>query len=268
MAFKPNATLKNVLITGYPGVGKTTCVRKVVQALNDKQNNYSSIIALNGFYSLERRQKSQSAGAYRIGFDVISVVDETSGILARTEQELPSAVYNKYTMGQSTFHHVGKYIVDLEGFERFVLPLLQSKHNNGGSNKQAIFVIDEIGKMELFSRPFQNYTQRLLDDPSVIVIATVPNKHNIAFVDRVKQRPDAKLFTLTQNNRDLTTKYITHCVFEIIDTKMSQIKSGAPHDKGQRNRNEYDDDSKSAVKSTNYYNAAQSKTYRKKGGNK
>eukprot|EP01083_Nonionella_stella_P262409 892334_1 len=92
MAFKP--TLKNILITGSPGVGKTTCIRHIVDALTDKNNRYSSIVNINGFYSIERRKTPQHSysnysRSVRIGFDIVSVVDGTSNILARTEQELP-----------------------------------------------------------------------------------------------------------------------------------------------------------------------------------
>merc|ERR1712129_442843 len=90
---------------------------------------------------------------------------------------------------KSAFRVCGKYVMDLEGFERFTLPLLrQNKHRNAKRQKQCVFVIDEIGKMELFSKRFAELVDRLLNARDILVIATVPSKHRIAFVERVKRR--------------------------------------------------------------------------------
>ena len=132
----------------------------------------------------------------RIGFDIININDGSKNMLARIESELPHHVYNKYKMGHSSsFRHVGKYIVDLDGFEKFVLPLFKiKKSNNNGYNK---YFNRRIGKMELFSKQFQNAVKQIINDESLIVIATVPNKNNINFVEQLK-KGDSKLFTLTK----------------------------------------------------------------------
>ena len=91
MALKP--TLKNVLITGSPGVGKTTCVQRIIEALRDKSSRYSSIVRINGFISQElRRNFGPNSRSARIGFDIISVVNGSSCILARTEPNMPPSL--------------------------------------------------------------------------------------------------------------------------------------------------------------------------------
>ena len=258
MAFKPS--IKNVLITGSPGVGKTTCIRHIVDALSDKNNRYSSMINLNGFYSLERRKSSQSgySKSYRIGFDIISVVDGSSNMLARTEQELPRHIYDKYKMGSSVFKHVSKYIMDVINFEKFTLPLLSVK-SGSQNHKQIVFIIDEIGKMELFSHQFQKYVESHINNSEIIVIATVPLKHSIPFVEKLKRRKDSKLYELTRNNRNASTMHITKCVFELID---SRAKNKTQH---QHNTEEAkDNDNNDKNHNPSYYNPNQHKSYRKK----
>lgn len=274
MAFKP--TIKNVLITGSPGVGKTTAVLHIIDAVRDKNNRYASVVDVKGFYSLERRKNSYSNHSnYRIGFDIISVVDGTSSILARTEQEFPQNIYNQYNNkfnkykngSSSSLRYVGKYIVDVIGFEKYALPLLQkSKSQN---DKQTIFIIDEIGKMELFSVEFEKCVERIVNDPSFIVIATVPSKHNIGFVEKLKRRKDTKLYTLTPNNRNIHTTYITKCVFQLIDARTSMIKNNFDNDqyynesKQNWNNNDTSNDN-NTDKKEKYYNYNQNKSYRKK----
>ena len=216
MAFKPPSSSKNVkninnlLITGYPGVGKTTCCKHLIDAIRDSHNKYASICSVQGFYSQENRKNYS-----RIGFDIVNINDGSKHMLARIESELPNHIYNKYKMDKSSFRHVGKYVVDLNGFEKFVLPLFKVQ---GSKDTVSIFVIDEIGKMELFSKQFENLVKQSMNNESMIVIATVPIKH-INFVEKLKQRQDSKLFTLTRNNRNLTTTYITKYLFDLIDAK-------------------------------------------------
>eukprot|EP01084_Bolivina_argentea_P116606 207156_1 len=113
------------------------------------------------------------------------------------------------------------------------------------NQKQKIFIIDEIGKMELFSKQFAKCVDSIINNPSFIVIATVPNKHNIGFVERLKRRHDSKLYTLTRNNRSSSTAHITKCVFELIDSKCTK------DDEDQNKANDNDQHSKK------YYNSNQ-----------
>jgi nucleoside-triphosphatase len=70
-----------------------------------------------------------------------------------------------------------------------------------GTDRQAdVFIIDEIGKMECFSRKFVEATTSLLDSDQ-LVIATVARKGG-GFIGRVKQRPDVEIWDVTRDNRD------------------------------------------------------------------
>lgn len=93
---------------------------------------------------------------------------------------------------------VGKYAVDVAGFEALALPELQP------SPTVRLFVVDEVGRMELFSRAFFPAVQALLD-AAPMVLGTVPAARPgraVPEAEAVKQRPDVTVLSLTRENRD------------------------------------------------------------------
>jgi nucleoside-triphosphatase len=63
-----------------------------------------------------------------------------------------------------------------------------------------LIVIDEIGRMECTSGRFRRAVEDALDAP-VNVLATLGIGH-LPFFQAVRERPDVKLITLTERNRD------------------------------------------------------------------
>ena len=61
-----------------------------------------------------------------------------------------------------------------------------------------VIVIDEIGKMELFSRSFMQTVKDILKHPKTTVFATVPLKAN-PFVEEIKNRDDVQMYTVSYN---------------------------------------------------------------------
>jgi len=59
-----------------------------------------------------------------------------------------------------------------------------------------IIVVDEIGKMELFSSEFEQAVSQLLSHTSVTLLGTIPQKRAIAvkFADKVRSSPTVHLF--------------------------------------------------------------------------
>lgn len=161
------STPKNILITGLPGSGKTTLIQK----LADELREYAPV----GFFTEEIRKQ----GA-RKGFKLTSLDRKESGVLAHVNIEGP--------------HRVGKYGVDLEGFEKFLGKL----HLLDSSPRLVIF--DEIGKMECLSEKFRGLVASLLDAP-IPVIATIALKAG-GFIDEVKHRQDVNIFELSERNRE------------------------------------------------------------------
>ena len=154
------------LITGKPGVGKTTLVQKIIEQMQS--------VNTAGFYTAEIRSK----GA-RLGFELHGLNGKCRTL---AHVDIPSG------------HRVGKYRVDTGGFEEFLetLDLLNPDVD--------LIVIDEIGKMELFSNRFRSLVCDALNSDKQ-VLASVPIKGN-AFIREIKQRSDIHLFEMTHGNRD------------------------------------------------------------------
>uniref|UniRef100_T1IV54 AAA+ ATPase domain-containing protein n=1 Tax=Strigamia maritima TaxID=126957 RepID=T1IV54_STRMM len=156
-----------ILITGPPGIGKTTLITKVSKELSRRH------IPTVGFFTEEVRQNGQ-----RTGFDIVSI-----------------KTYNDS-------HRVGKYSVDLKSFEAIAIPNLKPVK----SCKDAVVVIDEIGKMELFSKSFEHTVLELFsNDNQQFILATIPIAKNkpLPLVDTLRSRSDIKLIdVVSRENRN------------------------------------------------------------------
>ena len=157
---------KNLLITALPGVGKTTLIKNLAEALKP--------LHPVGFLTAEIRE-----GGIRKGFELISL-DGRKGLLSHTDIQSP--------------HRVGKYKVDIKGFEDFLdSPSIRNLSTS-------LVLIDEIGKMECLSDRFKTWLQNCLDSEKW-VIATIALKGS-GFIEAVKKRQDVRLFEMEQRNRD------------------------------------------------------------------
>ncbi|XVF16028.1 hypothetical protein REPUB_Repub09cG0206300 [Reevesia pubescens] len=176
---------KCFLLTGPPGVGKTTLIMRIYETLKLSNPN----LKLQGFYSQEVRQ-----GGFRVGFEVVTL-DGRRGRLATSILPSPEA------------HHwpaVGKYKVDVTSFESVALPELKIREDTD------LFIIDEIGKMELYSSYFFPAILNILQF-NIPLLATVPIPKfgkDIPAVVRLKNHPGATIFTLDQSNRDAMKEQI------------------------------------------------------------
>jgi nucleoside-triphosphatase len=164
--------INHILITGLPGSGKTTLFRRLVDDLQH----------LNpvGFYTAEIRQDRS-----RKGFRLFSL-DGRSGTLAHVDLR--------------TGYRVGKYGVDVNGFEAFLKKLPFSTVQAG------LVMIDEIGKMECLSERFTKIIRAVFDSDSRLV-ATIALKGG-GLIAQLKRRPDVMLFELTHQNQDKLFKQI------------------------------------------------------------
>ena len=157
---------KNILITGLPGVGKTTLIKRIFEALKH--------LHPVGFYTAEIREEGM-----RRGFELISL-EGRKGILSHIDIKSP--------------YRVGKYKVDIKSFEdfldqiKFFVPAID------------LIIIDEIGKMECYSDKFKQLLKEILDSEKW-VIATMAHKGS-GLIAEVKKRNDIKLLEMTSKNGD------------------------------------------------------------------
>lgn len=182
---------RHVFLTGPPGVGKTTLIQKASEVLK------SSGVPVDGFYTQEVRQ-----GGRRIGFDVVTL-SGLRGPLSRVGAGPPPGTREC---------RVGQYVVDLTSFEQLALPVLNA--GGGGSPGPSVCVIDEVGKMELFSQPFAQAVRQTLAAPGTVVLGTipVPKGKPLAFVEEIRSRADVQVFSVTKENRNHLLPDIVRCV--------------------------------------------------------
>jgi nucleoside-triphosphatase len=90
---------------------------------------------------------------------------------------------------------VGKYSIRVETFEKLVLLQLDPI-----TTPADLYVIDEIGKMELLSRQFRMRIVELLAQPTNL-LATITKRGN-EFTDQIKRRTDIEIIEVTRQNRD------------------------------------------------------------------
>lgn len=158
--------MHNILLTGVPGIGKTTVIMKVVHLVQD--------LRLAGFYTEEIREKT-----IRKGFHLVTLQGRRS-IMAHVKI--------------NSVNRVGKYGVDVNTIDSVMdeaLPL------NGSAD---MYIVDEIGRMECFSETFRQRISVLLESEKP-VIATIAVKGN-GFVAEVKKRHGITLWEITRKNRN------------------------------------------------------------------
>ncbi|NXA61075.1 NTPCR triphosphatase, partial [Mohoua ochrocephala] len=163
----------------FSGVGKTTLIQKVTQALK------SSGVPIDGFYTQEVRE-----GGRRTGFDVVTL-SGNRGPLSRVSPSSDSVASRRE-------YRVGQYVVDLVSFEQLVLPMLRNV-NHGGDAEKRICVIDEVGKMELFSQAFIQAVRQTLAGSGTVVLGTIPIPKGkpLDLVEEIRSRKDVKVFNVS-----------------------------------------------------------------------
>lgn len=161
----------NILITGPPGVGKTTLLDEIINKVKSK--GYS----IGGVYCPEVRE-----GGKRTGFNIVDIASRQKGTLASVQN--------------TTGPKVGKYGVDLYNIQKIGVLSLK----NALKTADYIF-IDEIAPMELKSSSFSQAVWKVMDSQKP-VIAVIHQRSRDPFILKIKNREDVKIFNLNQQNRD------------------------------------------------------------------
>ncbi|MHA1707502.1 MAG: nucleoside-triphosphatase [Candidatus Heimdallarchaeaceae archaeon] len=157
--------MENMLVTGKPRVGKTTLITSVVSELDLK---------VIGFVTKEIRKNGM-----RKGFEIGTFSGEKA-ILASRENK-------------SSKYRVASYGVYVENLNEIVKKLLERMEKE----KYERLIIDEIGKMELFSEVFKSFMEKALETKKVL--GTIMLKEN-ELTRRIRGRKDTSIFHLTREN--------------------------------------------------------------------
>jgi nucleoside-triphosphatase len=174
-----------LLITGTPGIGKTTAIRKFISTISG--------LTVSGFYTEEIRTSN-----VRQGFELVTLLEQRF-IMAHVDS--------------NSEYRVGKYGVDVAAIDKAVALTLPD------ANGTDLYVVDEIGKMECFSDLFIKRMSALLDSGKTVV-ATVALKGG-GFITKVKNRPGIVVWEITRKNRNNMPDRIAAWVWEKQELKHS-----------------------------------------------
>jgi nucleoside-triphosphatase len=153
------------LITGHPGCGKTTLVRRLVDELG---------VAAGGFYTQEIRARGR-----REGFGLTTLDGETATLASVQIAGGP---------------RVARYGVNLAAMDDVATPAIERAIGDA-----RLIVIDEIGKMELLSNRFRQAVLAALECGKPMLATVMLAAH--PWADALKRRPEVSLLVLTEANR-------------------------------------------------------------------
>jgi nucleoside-triphosphatase len=177
-----------LLLTGSPGVGKTTVLLKVVESLKAKGYGVGGMIS--------REARSQGT---RVGFEVSDLSSSRRGLLAHVNQPVGP--------------QVGKYRVNLDDLNGIGAEAIAKAVENCD-----VIAIDEIGPMELFSEKFREAVQTAVSRGKVVV-TIVHWKARDRLIEEVKKREDAEVFEVTRENRNRLQENIVRKAVEFLGCK-------------------------------------------------
>ncbi|CAK0862481.1 unnamed protein product [Prorocentrum cordatum] len=172
-----------ILISGQPGCGKTYMIEREVQRLA------SLGVRCQGFYTAETLQTKGSA---RDGFDIVCHPSGVRRALARkaTASGVDSSAWRART---------GPYKVDVSAIDETVVPVLTAARPHPD-----IYVIDEIGRMEMHSKKFCKAVEALFGSGSLLFgsIAAPRYGHVVPYCERLKRRKGVCVLGLKKSTRE------------------------------------------------------------------
>lgn len=162
-----------ILLTGEPGVGKSTLLLRLVDLLKEEGIGVRGVIA---------KEVRDEASGRRIGFEFIDITNNSRARLASIDMDGP---------------RIGRYSIDLDGCKVAANMLLKSMDSK-------VIVFDEIGPMELLSPHILESLQYLLDESSregIIVLAVIHKRFKHWMINRYRENA-SMLVEVNKENRD------------------------------------------------------------------
>lgn len=158
--------MKHLLIIGRPRVGKTTLIKRLTQELRGS--------AVDGFYTEEVREDGERSGFW------LSSLDGRQALLAHRHLQSP--------------YRVGAYRVNVAVLDELAVSIIRRAIRSA-----RILFLDEIGKMELFSKAFQQAVEgAIARGPRLVATGSV---QRLPWLERLKRRNDVELIPLSTTNR-------------------------------------------------------------------
>ena len=174
-----------LLLTGKPGIGKTTVIQRAVAELVGRG------FKVGGMMTREVREKGT-----RIGFEVENLSTKHRGWLAHINQ--PSGP------------RISKYRVNLKDLEE-----IGARAILNAVTQADIIVIDEIGPMELFSKAFRDSVMKALQSGKA-VLGTIHYRARGSFIEDIRRRGDVEIIEVTYENRDRLPNLIIEKIVDVL----------------------------------------------------
>ena len=152
------------LLTGRPGTGKTSLIKEVAAQMKGR---------VGGFYTEEIRTHGIGEG-----FRLVTLNREST-ILAHINIHSP--------------YRVSKYGVDIDNLDRVGVSALYK-----AAEECDLVIIDEIGKMELFSANFREAVLQIIDSGKRVLGTIMLNAN--PWADAIKLKPQVNLVVVTRVN--------------------------------------------------------------------
>lgn len=172
--------MNNILITGHPGAGKTTLIKRLCIVFKE----FNPV----GFVTNEIMEEGNIVGL------------EANNLFADNKIFAHTKLKSKVC--------VGKYKVDIKGFDIFLDQTFSRE------KKTSLYFIDEIGKTACESKKFCKIITTLLDAKKP-VIATITDK-GIGFISDIKKREDVKIIEVNEQNREIRLKELTMLIRDLL----------------------------------------------------
>ena len=163
--------MKNILLIGRPGIGKTTIINEIVRIIKERG------VKVGGISTKEIR-----AGNIRIGFMIRDIGSGRKSIMASTDFK--------------TGPRIGRYRIDVSTLSDIGVTAIKT-----AIEEAQVVIIDEIGPMELLSTEMSNIVIRAIQSYKPVV-GVIHWKKRGLIIRTIISRPDTKVVEVRHDNRD------------------------------------------------------------------
>ncbi len=180
-----------VLVTGRPGIGKSTVIMKTIDLLRRQG------LVAGGMVTKEARQ-----GELRSGFRIIDLITGQEGWLA--------------LVGANKGIRFGRYMVCPEDLEHLGVRAIT---NALADRNVSVVIVDEIGPMELTSERFREAI-RTCQESTKMLLATIHYSSKDPLLSQLRRTPGAEIVVVTLENRDSLPQSLSHIIANDIRGQM------------------------------------------------
>ena len=179
-----------IMVSGIPGIGKTTLISNVVEII--KNRGYT----VGGIITQEIRDKQK-----RLGFEILDIYAGKKGILAHINLKKGPKI--------------GKYIVNTKDLNEIGVAAITNSLNQSEID---LVVVDETGPMELASVKFRNAVAAAICG-SKPFLGTVQFKLRNNLMEILNLTDQLKIIEITYDNRNMLIEKISKEILKILEKK-------------------------------------------------